>query len=130
MPASAVALRAAIHDALIANDALTALLGGPKVYDEPPNGAAFPYVTLGEARVEDFSAGSDPAEQHRLTLHAWSRQGGHKEAHMIAGALLQALDDAPLAPAGHILSTCASLSPTSAARPTVAPITRWCASAR
>ena len=78
MPASAVALRAAIHDALVADGALTALLGGAKVYDEPPNGAAFPYVTLGEARVEDFSAGSDPAEQHRLTLHAWSRQGGHR----------------------------------------------------
>src|SRR5437660_521088 len=60
-------------------------------------------VTLGDARIEDFSAGSDPAHEHRLTLHAWSRQGGHKEAHTIAGALLQALDDAPLAPAGHRL---------------------------
>jgi hypothetical protein len=36
-------------------------------------------------------------------LHAWSRQGGHKQAHMIAGALLQALDDAPLSPTGHQL---------------------------
>src|SRR5205085_9871672 len=80
---------------------LTALLGGPKVYDEPPAGAAFPYVTFGEARTADFSAGNDSAQEHRLTLHAWSRQGGHSEAHTIAGALLQALDDAPLAPAGH-----------------------------
>ena len=103
MSTAAVALRAAIHDALVADGALTALLGGPKVYDEPPQGAAFPYVTLGDARIADFSAGSDPGEEHRLTLHAWSRQGGHKEAHMIAGALLQALDDAPLAPAGHHL---------------------------
>jgi hypothetical protein len=60
-------------------------------------------VTLGEARVSDFSTASDAGEEHRLTLHAWSRQGGHKEAHIIAGALLQALDDAPLAPAGHHL---------------------------
>src|SRR5438270_596486 len=95
MPTAAVALRAAIHDALVANGALSALLGGSKVYDEPPTGAAFPYVTLGDARIEDFSAGNDPAEEHRLTLHAWSRQGGHKEAHMIAGALLQARADAP-----------------------------------
>ena len=103
MSTSAVALRAAIHDALVADGALTALLGGPKVYDEPPKGAAFPYVTLGEARVEDFSAGSDRSDEHRLTVHAWSRHGGHREAHMIAGALLAALDDAPLAPAGHHL---------------------------
>jgi hypothetical protein len=57
-------------------------------------------VTLGEARVTDWSTGGDAGEEHQLTLHAWSRQGGHKEAHLIAGALLQALDDAPLALAG------------------------------
>ena len=103
MSTAAAALRAAIHDALVADSALTALLGGQKVYDEPPKSVVFPYVTLGDARVDDYSTGSDPAEEHRLTLHAWSRQGGHREAHLIAGALLQALDDAPLTPEGHHL---------------------------
>jgi hypothetical protein len=96
MSSASAALRAAIHDALSADGALNALLGGPKVYDEPPRAAAFPYVTLGEARVNDFSTGTEPGEEHQLTLHAWSRQGGHREAHLISGALLQALDDAPL----------------------------------
>jgi hypothetical protein len=96
MPTAAVALRAAIHDALIADAPLNAALGGPKVYDEPPRSAAFPYVTLGEARVSDWSTGSEGGQEHQLTLHAWSRQGGHKEAHVVAGALLQALDDAEL----------------------------------
>jgi len=103
MPTASVALRAAIHDALIADGALTALLAGPKIYDEPPPGVAFPYVTLGEARITDFSTGTEPGEEHLLTLHAWSRQGGHREAHLIAGALLQALDDAPLALDDHHL---------------------------
>ncbi|MFZ5690671.1 MAG: DUF3168 domain-containing protein [Pseudomonadota bacterium] len=103
MPASTAALRAAIHDALTADAVLTGILGGPRIYDEPPATAAFPYVTLGEARVADFSTGDDALQEHQLTLHAWSRQGGHKEAHMIAGALLQALDDAPLSPDGHQL---------------------------
>ena len=101
-PASA-ALRAAVHDALVSDAALTAALGGPKIYDEPPRAAAFPYVTLGETRIADYSAGGEAGEEHQLTLHAWSRQGGHKEAHVIAGALLQALDDAPLALADHQL---------------------------
>jgi len=101
--AASAALRAAIHDALSTDAALTNILGGPKIYDEPPRSAAFPYVTLGEARIADFSAGSEPGEEHLLTLHAWSRQGGHREAHTIAGALLQALDDAPLALADHRL---------------------------
>ncbi|HEY7229418.1 MAG TPA: DUF3168 domain-containing protein [Pseudolabrys sp.] len=104
MPSNAsTALRAAVHDALTRDAALISVLGGPKIYDEPPRDAAFPYVTLGEARVSDFSAGSEPGLEHQLTLHAWSRQGGHREAHVIAGALLQALDDAPLAPADHHL---------------------------
>jgi len=103
MPTAAAALRAAIHDALIADVPLTALLGGPRVYDEPPANAAFPYVTLGEARIADYSTGSERGEEHQLTLHAWSRQGGHKEAHLVAGALLQALDDAPLTLDDHRL---------------------------
>ena len=104
MPAnSSAALRAAVHDALIANVGLTSMLGGPKIYDETPRAVAFRYVTLGEARIAGYSAGSEAAEEHQLTLHAWSRQGGHREAHIIAGALMQALDDAPLMLSGHHL---------------------------
>ncbi|HVV63287.1 MAG TPA: DUF3168 domain-containing protein [Pseudolabrys sp.] len=101
--AASAALRAAVHDALIADASLTSLLGGAKVYDQPPRDPAFPYVTLGETRISDYSAGDEPSEEHQLVLHAWSRQGGHKEAHMIAGALLSALDDAPLTLDDHTL---------------------------
>jgi hypothetical protein len=103
MPSASAALRAAIHDALSADGALTALLGSAKIYDEPPREAPFPYVTLGEARVADFSTGTEPGEEHQITLHAWSRQGGHRQAHLISGALLQALDDAPLTLTDHRL---------------------------
>ena len=34
--AASVALRAAVHDALAADAALVNILGGAKVYDEPP----------------------------------------------------------------------------------------------
>lgn len=101
--AASVALRGAIAAALSADAPLTALLGGAKIYDQPPASAAFPYVTLGEQRVTDYSAGDAPGEEHSLALHGWSRHGGHKEAHAIAGALLQALDDAPLTLADHRL---------------------------
>ena len=103
MPAATVALRAAIHDALVADGGVILALGGPRIYDAPPRDAAFPYVTLGEARIVDISADAGATQEHQLTLHAWSRQGGHKEAHVIAGALLSALDDAPLSPDGHRL---------------------------
>jgi hypothetical protein len=124
--AAATALRAAIHYALAADAPLVSILGGAKVYDEPPRAAAFPYVTLGEARVNDFSTGTEPGEEHQLTLHAWSRQGGHREAHLISGALLQALDDAPLTLTDFRLVNLRFTSPMCGARPTAAPITRWC----
>jgi Protein of unknown function (DUF3168) len=62
-------------------------------------------------------------------LHAWSRQGGQREAHLIAGALLQALDDAPLTLAdNHLVNFRFALADVRR-EPTAAPITRWCASA-
>ena len=101
--AASAALRAAVHDALAADAALNAVLGGPKIYDEPPRAADFPYVTLGETRISDYSTDDGPGEEHQLTVHAWSRQGGHAQAHLIAGALLQALDDMPLTLTDHTL---------------------------
>jgi hypothetical protein len=104
MPASAAALRAAIHGALKNDGPLAAMLGGAKIYDEPPREAALPYVTLGEAVVSDRSTATEAGDEHALTLHVWSRQGGHREAHLISGALLHALIDAPLAPEGQHLA--------------------------
>jgi hypothetical protein len=101
--AASAALRSAVHDALVADAGLTNLLGGSKIYDEPPRSVAFPYVTLGETRIADYSTCTEAGEEHQLTLHAWSRQSGHREAHLIAGALLQALDDAPLTLTDHRL---------------------------
>lgn len=103
MVSSSVALRAAIHQALVHDSGVIAALGGAHVHDEPPREVAFPYVTLGEARISNLSVDGGTLQEHQLTLHAFSRQGGHKEAHVIAGALLSALDDAALPLDGHRL---------------------------
>lgn len=95
MTPNSLALRDAVKTVLLADGALVTVLGGPRIYDKPPRTAPFPYVTIGKV--------IKPGEEHQLTLHAWSRQGGHKGAHIIAGALLQALDDAPLTLADHQL---------------------------
>lgn len=98
-----VALRAAIHHALTSNGALAAVLGGARIYDEPPSNAEFPYITLGEARLRDASSDEGVIQEHQLTLHVWSRKGGHREAHLIAGVLLRSLDDARLTLTDHRL---------------------------
>ena len=84
MAAATLALRAAIHAALLSDTALRAALGGPRIYDTLPREAAFPYVLLGYTRLSDASGDAAPLQEHLLTLHAWSRQGGQHEAHAVA----------------------------------------------
>ncbi|AVO44065.1 DUF3168 domain-containing protein [Phreatobacter cathodiphilus] len=103
MAPASLALRRALRDGLLAHAPLVAALGGPKIWDEPPRDAAFPYVTLGEARVTDWSTGSSSGHEHALTLHVWSRQGGQTEAQVVAGEIVAALEQVPLSPAGHRL---------------------------
>lgn len=100
---AAFVLRRAIHAALAGDAALTLALGGPRVYDVPPAAPEFPYVTLGEAQVLDWSTATESGAEHRLTLACWSRQGGHGEAHALAHLVQQALHDVPLALEGHWL---------------------------
>ena len=103
MPSASFALQKAMHAALTTNPALLALLGGPRVYDHVPRGAAFPYVTFGQSTERDWSTGSEPGHEHLVTLHVWSRAAGGKEAQEIIGAVRAALHDQPLALTGHRL---------------------------
>lgn len=100
----ALALRAAIHAALVADVALVALLGAPRVHDVPPGDADFPFVTLGEAVVADWSTATEAGTEQALTLHVFSRSGGRAEAFAIAARLQATLHDAALALDGHRLA--------------------------
>lgn len=99
-----LSLRRALHAALAQDAALLALLGGPRIYDVPPNNAAFPYVALGEAVVSDWSTATEAGTEHALTLHIFSRSGGRAEAFALAACVHQALHDAPLELSGHRLA--------------------------
>ena len=68
-----------------------------------PRTAAFPYVTLGEARVSDWSTGTEEGGEHRLALHVWSRQRGKTECWSVQAALQSVLHDGALALDGHAL---------------------------
>lgn len=101
---AALALRQALFERLTADGPLRAVLGGPRVHDAPPADAAFPFVTLGEALVADGSTATEAGSEQSLTLHAFSRAGGRREAFALAAAIQQALHDAPLALEGHRLA--------------------------
>jgi hypothetical protein len=103
MPSAAWALQQAIFATLTADTPLVTLLGGARVYDDVPQGAAFPYLTFGQSTARDWSTGSDDGNEHILTLHVWSQANGKRQANEIMGAIRTALHDQPLTLTGHRL---------------------------
>lgn len=103
MASASWALQQAIFAALSGDSALTALLGGARVYDDVPERAAFPYVTFAPGLERDWSVGEAVGSEHAVTLHAWSRGAGRKEALAIIDAVRTRLHDAALTLSGHRL---------------------------
>lgn len=96
-----------VHDALTGNAALMALVKG--VHDAVPqavdsgDGAAYPYVTLGEDTAQEWDTDTSVGADLTITLHVWSRYRGRKEVKQIQGAIYNVLHRATLVIAGHHL---------------------------
>ena len=96
-------LQQGVYGALSANVPLGTLLGGARIYDDVPHGAAYPFVTMGQTSSTDFGTGTEDGEEHIVTLHVWSSFGGRSEAQLIMGAIRDALHNASLALTGYTL---------------------------
>jgi len=104
MPSDAsLPLQGAIGDALADAAAIQALIGNPaRIYDEPPaDGASYPCITIGEDTVSDMGTKTTDISEHTLTLHAWSRYNGRKEAKQILDAIKATLHHNLLSVTGH-----------------------------
>jgi Protein of unknown function (DUF3168) len=100
---SSFALQAAVFNRLSTATALTALLGGPRVYDRAPVGAPFPYVTFGQSTTRDWSTGTDRGDEHVLSLHVWGQGDARKSVEQIAEVIRGLLHQQPLTLTGHRL---------------------------
>ncbi|MCX4572288.1 DUF3168 domain-containing protein [Streptomyces sp. NBC_01571] len=91
-------LQAAVYSKLVGSSALLALVSG--VYDEVPEPAPYPYVSIGS--LSEFPADAHDAQglDATVTIHVWSRAPGFAQAYDIFAALDAALDRVPLAVAG------------------------------
>lgn len=63
----------------------------PAVYDDVPQGALFPYVTIGDDTLIEWDQDACLGAEATITLHVWSRERGRKQAKTIQGALYDAL---------------------------------------
>jgi hypothetical protein len=102
MIAAAADLQKAIFSALGAESALTALLGGAKVFDRAPANVRFPYVTFGMTGIYDWSTATENGAEQLFTLHVWSKTQGKKETLDIMEAIRARLDG-PLVLEAHRL---------------------------
>ena len=103
MPTSSLALQQSIFAKLTTDAAVLSLLGGPRLYDDTPQNAEFPYLTFGQSVARDWSTSTDAGDEHTVTLHAWSRGKGRRETFAILGAIQTALHDQTLVLDGHRL---------------------------
>lgn len=89
---AAWSLQQAFYTRLSNFAALTAQLATTgSIYDDIPQGVAFPYVVIGESDIIDFSNKSSIGQEHDVMIHTWSRYQGFKEAKDIMQAIYDAL---------------------------------------
>ncbi|MFT4184266.1 MAG: DUF3168 domain-containing protein [Rhizobium sp.] len=92
-------LQGALVAQLTAFADLSALIDD-RVYDDPEDDAAYPYVTIGESQFLNDDMTCRRAWRVYLTLHAWSRKTGYPEVKQVASAVADALHLASL-PMAH-----------------------------
>lgn len=99
-----IAVRRAIQAHLVADTALVALLGGPRIHDEPPRAANGPYVVYGDVEASDWSTSTELGCEQTIEIVVWAPRGAETSVALsIAGRIGTALHDAPLTIAGHRL---------------------------
>ncbi|MEJ1157999.1 DUF3168 domain-containing protein [Prosthecomicrobium sp. N25] len=106
MSDAASRLLAAVKASLAADPTLEALLGGPgRIHDMAPRNAPLPYLAVDPVASRPIGGVEAEVEEHDLTLTAWSRAGGKREALAITDRADARLAAAAPAPVGHALAS-------------------------
>lgn len=103
MTSPGLALQQAMRSALLAQNALTTLLGGAHVYDELPRGAKPPFVNFTMLETRDWSTADAKAHEHFVTLEVVTNSRKRDDAQAIAQEIESALDSVALTIVGHYL---------------------------
>lgn len=93
-----VNLQKTIYTALTGDSQLSAAVTG--VYDHVPAMTAFPYVTIGDTTVLDWSTKSNNGQEHTFVIHVWTQAEGVIATKTIAGHVYRILHEAALSVTG------------------------------
>lgn len=103
MTAAALELQKAIFAKLMQSAELASLMDGVRLYDRAPANAVFPYLTFGRTSAYDWSTDTENGAEHLVTIHAWSKERGKSQCHVLLDVVRVELDDAALTLDGHAL---------------------------
>jgi hypothetical protein len=90
MADAANALQKAIYTVLIGDAVLTGIIGPAGIFDRRMTGRPMPYLVIAEIATTDIGPG---AEEHILTIEAWSDAEGRKQVQTIADRVKALLHD-------------------------------------
>ena len=99
-------LQKAVYDKLSASAELTAIVGA-RVYDDAPQGTAFPYVAIGDDMTTMWDDDCKAGFSALITVHGFSRYQGRKQAKAMGAAVYNALHNAKLTTASFYSAACA-----------------------
>ena len=93
------ALQTAVYSTLSSDTNLTSTLGAG-VYDDVPQGSAYPFVQIGDDSTMDYSTKDVSGSETTLNLHVWSQNHGSKQAKDIMDRVHTLLHDTNLTVTG------------------------------
>lgn len=96
------ALQSRIYATLNGDSNLTSTLGA-SVYDDVPQGSAYPFVSIGEEQSNEYGTMDLDGMDTALTIHVWSRYDGAKETKDILDRIHTLLHDSSLSVTGFNL---------------------------
>ena len=100
MADAANALQKAIYTTLTGDAALTGIIGAAGIFDRRMIGKTMPYLMIAEIATSDIGPG---AEEHMLTIEAWSDAEGRKQVQTVADRVKMLLHDTAPALSGATL---------------------------
>lgn len=92
-------VQTAFYQRMVADAVLGGLVSG--VFDEVPEGQAYPYVRLGAHLSIPDNAHGQFGRQITLTLHVWTKARGNAQGQAIADRIIELFDHQPLTVVGH-----------------------------
>ncbi|MDX2073484.1 MAG: DUF3168 domain-containing protein [Alphaproteobacteria bacterium] len=105
---SQFSLQQSLYQQLTGDTTLMALVSG--IFDHVPQGTAYPFVTIGEAAIRDFSNAEKQGTEQQVTLRIYSREAGRKQASAIMERIVTLLNSADLTVSGQTLRSLRFLS--------------------